>query len=75
MRRKEEAKKGHSLFSRAIFRSPDELLSLAPAEGLMKTAIHFQDDDDPRKAVQIESEGRRKGLDTGAFVAVRWKKE
>ena len=73
-RRRVEAKKGHSLFSRAIFRSPDELLSLAPGEGLMRTAIHFQDDDDPEKAVQIESEGRRRGLDTGAFVAVRWEK-
>jgi ubiquinone/menaquinone biosynthesis C-methylase UbiE len=73
-RRKEEAKKGHSLFSRAIFRSPDELSSLAPTEGFVRTAIHFQDDDDPERAVQIESEGRKKGLGTGAFVAVRWKK-
>jgi ubiquinone/menaquinone biosynthesis C-methylase UbiE len=74
-RRKAEAKKDHTLFSRAIFRSPDELLSLASAEGFMRTAIHFQDDDDPEKAVQIELEGRRRGLDTGAFVAARWMKD
>jgi ubiquinone/menaquinone biosynthesis C-methylase UbiE len=74
-RRRAEAKKGPTLFSQAIFRSPDELLSLAPAEGFMRTAIHFQDDDDPEKAVQIESEGRKKGLGTGAFVAVRWNKD
>jgi ubiquinone/menaquinone biosynthesis C-methylase UbiE len=73
-RRKAEAKKGHTLFSRAIFRPPDELLSLASSEGFFRTAVHFQDDDDPEKAVQIESEGRRRNLDTGAFLAVRWKK-
>jgi ubiquinone/menaquinone biosynthesis C-methylase UbiE len=73
-RRRAEVKKGHSLFGRAIFRSPDELLSLAPEGGLMRTAIHFQDDDDPERAIELEAEGRRKGLDTGAFVAVRWRK-
>jgi len=73
-RRKAETKKGHALFSRAIFRSPDELLSLAPSEGFMRTAIHFEADDDPEREVQIESKGRRKGPDTGAFAAVRWKK-
>jgi ubiquinone/menaquinone biosynthesis C-methylase UbiE len=73
-RRKAEGKKGHSLFIHAIFRSPDELLSLAPEEGLMRTAIHFQADDDPERAVELESEGRRKGLETGAFVAARWRK-
>jgi ubiquinone/menaquinone biosynthesis C-methylase UbiE len=73
-RRRAEAKKGHSLFSQAIFRSHDELLSLAPVAGVSRTAVHFQDDDDPGRAVQIESEGRRRGLDTGAFLAVRWKK-
>jgi hypothetical protein len=40
----------------------------------MRTAIHFQDDDDPERAIELEAEGRRKGLDTGAFVAVRWRK-
>jgi ubiquinone/menaquinone biosynthesis C-methylase UbiE len=73
-RRKEEAKKGHRLFQKAFFRSPDEMLSLVPVHGVAKTAIHFQKDDDPAKAAEIESEGRRRGLNTGAFVAVRWKK-
>jgi ubiquinone/menaquinone biosynthesis C-methylase UbiE len=73
-RRKEEAKKGHPLFQGAIFRSPDELLSLSPVNGVVRTAIHFQKKDDPRIASKIESEGREAGLDTGAFVAVRWQK-
>jgi ubiquinone/menaquinone biosynthesis C-methylase UbiE len=75
LRRRVEAKEGHTLFEKAIFRSPGELLSLAPVEGVVRTAVHFQKGDDPEKAVEIEQEGRRKGLNTGAFVAVRWRKE
>jgi len=73
-RRKEEAKKGHPLFAKAIFRSPDELRSLAPIEGVVKTAVYFQKEDDPKMAPEIETEGRERGLNTGAFVAVRWEK-
>ncbi len=73
-RRKEEARKGHKLFQKAFFRSPDEMLSLAPVPGIAKTAIHFQKNDDPAEAAEIESEGRKKNLNTGAFVAVRWQK-
>ncbi len=73
-RRKEEARKGHKLFQKAFFRSPDELLSLAPVPGVAKTAIHFQKDDDPNIATEAESKGRERVLNTGAFVAVRWQK-
>ena len=73
-RRIAEAKERHSIFERAIFRSLDDLRSLAPVDGAVKTAIHFQKEDDPEKAVEIEQEGKRKGLNTGAFVAVRWEK-
>jgi ubiquinone/menaquinone biosynthesis C-methylase UbiE len=73
-RRKAEAKERHTIFEKAIFRSPDELLSLAPVKGVVKTAIHFQKTDDPESVVGIEQEGRRKNLNTGAFVAVRWEK-
>jgi len=71
-RRKKEADKGHSLFEKMIFRSPDELLDLAPVDGTVKTAIHFLKNDDPLKAPEIESEGKKRGLDSGAFVAARW---
>ncbi len=73
-RRKREAKKGHPLFQKAIFRSPDELLALAPVKGMIQTAIHFQNDDDPDLAQEIESQGERKGLMTGAFLVGRWEK-
>ncbi len=72
--RKAEAKERHTIFEKAIFRSPDELRSLASIEGVVKTAIHFQKGDPPERAVEIEREGRRKNLNTGAFVAVRWQK-
>ena len=73
-RRKAEAKKKPGIFEKAIFRSPDELRSFVPVEGLVKTAIHFQKEEDPEKAVLIELEGQKKNLDTGAFVIVRWDK-
>jgi len=73
-RRRAKAEKGHTIFEKAIFRSPDELLHLAPFKGVAKTAIHFQREDDPEKAVIIEHEGQKKNLNTGAFVAVRWQK-
>ncbi len=73
-RRKAEAKERHTIFEKAIFRSPQELLSLASVEGVAKTAIHFQKGDHPERAVGIEREGQRKNLNTGAFAAVRWQK-
>jgi ubiquinone/menaquinone biosynthesis C-methylase UbiE len=73
-RRIAEAKEKRTIFEKAIFRSPDDLRSLSSEKGLVKTAIHFQKEDDPEKAVGIEREGQRKNLKTGAFVAVRWQK-
>lgn len=72
LRRRFEAKKGHMIFEKAIFRSPDELRSLGSVEGIVRTAIHFQKEEDPIRAVNIEMEGQTKGLNTGAFVAARW---
>jgi ubiquinone/menaquinone biosynthesis C-methylase UbiE len=74
LRRRAKAEKGHTIFEKAIFRSPDELLHLAPFRGVAKTAIHFQREDDPEKAVIIEHEGKKKNFNTGAFVVVRWQK-
>jgi ubiquinone/menaquinone biosynthesis C-methylase UbiE len=73
-RRKAEARKGRSLFEKAIFRSPDELRSLAPVNGMIRTAIHFQKEDDPDRVPEIELDGQRKGLNTGAFLVARWEK-
>jgi ubiquinone/menaquinone biosynthesis C-methylase UbiE len=74
VRRKEEAEQKETIFSKAIFRSPQELLALTPFPGIVKTAVHFQKDSDPEAAIKDEEEGRGKGSLTGAFVAVRWQK-
>jgi len=73
-RRRAEAGKGHSLFKKATFRSPVELLALAPVKGVIKTAVHFQKEDDPTRVPEIERQGQNKGLDTGAFVVGCWQK-
>ena len=73
-RRRTKAEKGHPLFEKTIFRSPDELLQLAPLKGVVKTAIHFQSEDDPERAMIIEHEGQERNLNTGALVVVCWKK-
>jgi len=73
-RRTKEAREKETIFSKAIFRSPREMLSLAPCPGIVKTAVHFQKTSAPEAAIDAEREGREKGLQTGAFVAVRWQK-
>jgi len=73
-RRKKAADKGHSLFEQMVFRSPDDMRALVPIDATVKTAIHFLKDDDPQRAPEIERDGNRWGLDTGAFVAARWVK-
>jgi ubiquinone/menaquinone biosynthesis C-methylase UbiE len=73
-RRRAEAGKGHPLFKKAMFRSPIELLALAPVKGVIRTAIHFRKEDDPAHAPEIERQGQSKGLDTGAFVVGCWQK-
>lgn len=75
LRRRVEAKERHSVFEKAIFRSPDELRFLSSSAGVVETAIHFQKEDDPERAVEIEQEGKRKHLNTGAFVAACWEKD
>lgn len=72
--RREKGRAGHPLFSKAIFRSPKELLSLGPQPGITHTAVHFSKGEDPRRAVEIEEEGRRGEKNTGAFLAARWEK-
>lgn len=62
------------ILENAFYRSPDELLSLSSMKGLARTAIHFQKDDDPNQAREIETAGQSRDLKSGAFVAVRWTK-
>jgi ubiquinone/menaquinone biosynthesis C-methylase UbiE len=72
--RKAEARQKHTIFEHAIFRSPEELLSLTPIHGEARTAIHFRKEENPELAPGIEQEGVKRGLKTGAFVAARWVK-
>jgi ubiquinone/menaquinone biosynthesis C-methylase UbiE len=72
--RRAEAQKRQTIFTKAIFRSPDELRSLAPVRGMVRTAIHFQKEEEPNRVPEIEHAGRKSGLDTGAFLAGRWEK-
>jgi ubiquinone/menaquinone biosynthesis C-methylase UbiE len=72
--RKAEAREKQSIFEQAIFRSPEELLSLTPIHGETRTAIHFRKEENPELAPGIEQEGAEKRLNTGAFLAARWVK-
>ncbi len=72
-RRLNKADAGHELFKSIVFRSPEEMRRLVPAGARLKTAIHFQKDDEVVRARQIEAEGQADGRETGAFLAVCWK--
>ena len=74
VRRKAAAREGHSIFRHARFRSPEEMTSLSTVRAIIKTAVHFQKHDDPERAKGIERNGEAQGLDTGAFLVVRWEK-
>jgi ubiquinone/menaquinone biosynthesis C-methylase UbiE len=58
----------------AFFRSPTELLALSPVPGSASTAVHFEKDDEPERAREMERAGRAHHSDKGAFVAARWVK-
>ena len=73
--RKKKAENGHSLFQSMTFRSPDELLRMAPVGSTIKTAIHFQKNDNPAEVTGIETRGMNDEKDTGAFLAVSWIKQ
>ena len=72
--RREKARNQETIFSGATFKSPDEMLALAPFPGIVRTAVHFKNDSALEAAITAEKEGRNKNLETGAFVAVRWQK-
>jgi ubiquinone/menaquinone biosynthesis C-methylase UbiE len=74
-RRMQSAKSGHDIFRHARFRSPGELEALAPTDAVTKTAIHFQKHEDPELASEIEQNGMRQGLKTGAFLVAHWQKQ
>ncbi len=73
LKRMQEVREGRNhIFSFAKFRSPAELLGLRPEAGLVRTAIHFSEDELPGKIAAVEATNRFSML--GAFLAVRWQK-
>ena len=73
-RRLDAAKKGHPLFEKIFFRSPDEMRSLVPVNPVVRTAIHFQKEDCLSDISKIERHGKENHPDKGAFLAVKWNK-
>jgi ubiquinone/menaquinone biosynthesis C-methylase UbiE len=73
-RRLKTASGQRHILESAIYRSADELLACSLHKGIVRTAIHFEKDDAPDRAVIIEEAGRVQRLNTGAFLAVRWGK-
>jgi len=73
-RRRRSGEEGHSLFQNVVFRSPQDMRHLSEIPCTCRTAIHFQKDEDPRKAREMEAKGRLQGLDTGAFLACFWQR-
>ena len=72
--RKRSGKEGHPIFREVVFRSPEEMRRLSKIEGVQKSAIHFQKEDDPKRAKEKEAMGRSRGRDTGAFLVSCWTK-
>jgi ubiquinone/menaquinone biosynthesis C-methylase UbiE len=74
-RRKQKTLEGQNhILENAFYRSPSDLLSFATCKGEYETVVHFLKTDDHQEAVEKEKEGKQQKLDTGAFVAVRWRK-
>lgn len=74
-RRKASAEKGHEIFRHTRFRSPEELCALLPLPAkAVRTAVHFEKQEDPERARDMEARGEAGGLDTGAFVMACWRK-
>lgn len=63
-----------SIFREAYFRSPDELRRLSSEKGLLRTAVHFSKHEDPSAAEEQEYAGIKRGVETGAYVIIAWKK-
>ncbi len=75
-RRREDARHDSaSVFNRVYFRSPAELLALAPAPGETRTAVHFGKDAPPSAWERLERQGQEQASERGAFVAARWQKK
>lgn len=71
-KRSKKAEKGHSLFQKCTFRSPEEMQAVISQKTVMQTAIHFQKDDSVEDIPDLEQKGVELDLETGAFLAMKW---
>ena len=71
-RRLKAGDQGHELFQSMVFRSPAEIRRLIPKGANLKTAIHFQKNEDPVRARQIEALAQAEKSENGAFLAASW---
>ncbi len=70
-RRTDSARKNEdSVFRHAVFRTPEELMALAPIAGTWRTAVFFEKNQPPELAARVESEATDHGH--GAFLAGCW---
>lgn len=74
-KRSKKAEKGHFLFQKCTFRSPEDMRAIIPQNTVIQTAIHFQKNTPVDKILAMEQQGNNQSLDTGAFLAVQWTKE
>ncbi len=69
-RRRSKTERGEShVLRNAFYRSPRELLPLAPVQGTVTSVVHFQKDDPPELAEEVERIGQAQGLDTGGALS------
>jgi ubiquinone/menaquinone biosynthesis C-methylase UbiE len=74
-RRNAKTRRGQRhILEKAYYRSPADLLACSSLPGAIRTAVHFHKDYDLETARAAEERGRLQELDTGAFLAVRWRK-
>jgi ubiquinone/menaquinone biosynthesis C-methylase UbiE len=73
-RRTEAGKKGHNIFKKIRFRSPQDMMALTRVEGRWETAVHFEKTEDPERARNIEMNEQQKEPETGAFLLASWRK-
>ncbi len=70
-RRAETARRNaDSVFRHAVFRTPEQLMALAPVAGTWRTAVFFNKDHPPDTAARIESDASDDGR--GAFLTGCW---
>jgi len=73
--RQKKGQEGHPLFQHVRFRSPEDVRRIVPGNCAIATAIHFEKNTPVALIPERETEGKKQQLDTGALLAVQWRKD